>query len=61
MREDFKGLSQHTPLASIAAADHAVSWRWPDRAEELRSEAHVGIFADHLDDCCSCLNLAGGQ
>jgi hypothetical protein len=25
MREDFKGLSQHTPLASIAAADHAVS------------------------------------
>lgn len=30
MREDFKGLSQHTPLASIAAADHAVSfghWR----------------------------------
>jgi hypothetical protein len=24
MREDFKGLSQHTPLASIAAADHAV-------------------------------------
>ena len=28
MREDFKGLSQHTPLASIAAADHAVSRRW---------------------------------
>jgi hypothetical protein len=25
MREDFKGLSAHTPLASIAAADHAVS------------------------------------
>jgi len=27
MREDFKGLSQHTPLASIAASDHAVSRR----------------------------------